>query len=151
MTLKLAYFVSSVLVAFSLTSCATSDPSDDFSFDYSSADIETFNGFWEGRVDCRFASGFEPAAWVIISDGRDEFGFGNRMALAGSGFELPGSLYADLNLQNGKIKWSGELKPWRKAEKEMPISFRGHWREGKFKLQGHIDSKSCSGVITKKL
>lgn len=149
MTVRLVYFISVVFLAITLTSCATSDPSDNFSFDYSSAEIGTFNGTWEGHVDCRYANGFKPALWVNISNGRGEFGFGNRMALAGSGFELAGSLYADLDLQNGKIKWSGELKPWRKAEKKMPISFRGHWRESKFKLEGRIDSKNCSGVITK--
>ena len=150
MAVKLVYFISAVFLAISLTSCATSDPSDDFSFDYTSAEIGAFNGIWEGHVDCRYANGFKPAVWVKISDGRGEFAFGNRMAPAGSGFQLVGSLFADLDLQNGKIKWSGKLIAWQGGDK-LPTSFRGYWRDTKFKLKVSIGSKNCSGVITKRL
>ena len=154
MTAKLIGFMSAVFLAISITSCATSDPSDDFSFDYSSAKIGAFDGIWEGDVDCRYASGFKPKVWVKISDGRGQFAFGNRLAPASSWAHLAGSLYEDLDLQNGKIKWRGKLQPWAKAEgsvPKMPISFRGHWRESKFKLKGRIDKNNCSGVLTKKL
>ena len=144
MTVKLAYFISAVSLAISLTSCATSHPSDDFSFNYSSAEIGDFNGTWKGRVDCRYADKFKPLAWVKISDGRGEFGFGPGSA---TGFNF-GSLYADLDSQNGKIRWSGKIKPSHNAKK-MPVSFSGHWRESYFKLEGRIDSKNCSGVLTK--
>jgi len=139
MTVKLAYFISAVFLAISLTSCATSHPSDDFSFDYSSAEIGDFDGTWKGRVDCRSASGFKPFAWVKISDGRGEYGFGPSTA-TGLNF---GSLYADLDSQNGKIRWSGKIKR-SYNEKKKSVSLSGHWRESYFKLKG-----SCSGVLTK--
>lgn len=104
MAVKLFYSISAVFLVILLTSCA-SDPSKEFSYDYSTAEIGTFDGFWEGRVDCRYADGFEPRLWVKISKARGEFAFGNRNALAGSGFELEGSLYADLDPQNGRIRW----------------------------------------------
>lgn len=142
MAVKSNHFIWAAFLAILLTSCATSDPSDDFSFDYSSAEISDFNGYWGGRVDCRYANGFEPLTWVRIVDGRGEFGFGNRYAAWS-----PESLYSDFDSQNGKISWHGELVPWNTGDK-MPISFRGHWRENKFKLKGRIGKKSCSGVIT---
>ena len=152
MTVKPICFMSAVILAISLTSCATSDPSDDFNFDYASAEIGTFDGIWEGDVDCRYSNGFKPEVWVRISDGRGQFAFGNRLTPAGSWAYLGGSLYADLDLQNGEIKWRGKLQPWAKADggvPKMPISFRGHWRESKLKLKGRIDKSNCSGMITK--
>ena len=152
MAQKQSFFLVGIL-AFSLSSCATSDPYDGFSFDYSSAEIGVFDGIWDGRVDCSHL-GFMPGVWVKIRGGRGEFGFGNRLAMPGSSAQLSGSLYADLDLQNGKIKWSGRLQPWTRADNkpvpEMPVSFRGQWREDKFILKGRIDKINCSGLIPKR-
>ena len=148
MAVKFLYSMSAVFMTVLLTSCA-SDPSKEFSYDYTSAETGTFDGFWEGRVDCRYSNGFEPRLWVNISNARGELAFGNRNAVAGSGFKLEGSLYADLDPQNGKIRWGGSIQPYRTTGKQ-PVSFKGQWMQDKFYLQGRIDQKGCSGVINKK-
>ncbi|MGI9318678.1 MAG: hypothetical protein ACR2QW_15220 [bacterium] len=143
MSIKHEYLISAVILAVSLCSFAARSSSDDFEFDYSTAEIGDFNGFWKGRVNCGNVLGFKPWAMVKISDGRGELGFGG-----GGNFTL-GSLYADLNLQNGKIKWKGKLKPWATTKQKMSIKFKGYWMADNLKLKGRIGSYSCSGVITK--
>jgi len=134
-----------LLLGVLLSSCASSEPNDDLNFDYSSVESNHFNGYWEGRVDCRYASGYEPLPWVRIRDGRGEFGFGK--GVAGIGYSLE-TLNADFNSQNGKIGWRGKLKPWGSADK-MAISFKGQWQDKKFKLKGKIGNQSCSGALNK--
>jgi hypothetical protein len=46
MPIKPNHPVSAVLLAITLASCATSNPPDDFSFDFSSAKTSDFDGHW---------------------------------------------------------------------------------------------------------
>jgi hypothetical protein len=141
MRAKRGYLIAVIVLAISLTSCATSDPADEFVFDYASAETGDFNGFWRGRVDCGDVLGFEPFTMVKVASARGELGFG------GGGVFTLGSLYADLDVQNGKIKWSGRLKPWATSRKEMSIAFKGQWMGKQFRLKGRIGSYNCSGVL----
>ena len=147
MAVTFSKYICSVFLAISLASCATSDPSDDFSYDFSSAKIADFNGFWEGRIDCKYANGFKPTAWVRLRDGRGEFGFGKQTY--GFGSTSLGSLYDDFDAQDGEISWRGELLPWRNTKDKLSVSFSGNWRDSKFKIKGRIAKKSCSGLLRK--
>lgn len=143
MAVKPWRFMFAIFLAISISSCATSDQSDDFVFDYSSAEVGDFNGTWKGRLNCGKAIGFKPYATVEISDGRGQFGFGGEL-----NFGL-GSLHADLDLQNGKINWAGQLKPSFDAKEKSSVSFNGQWRRDNFNLKGRLGSSSCKGVLAK--
>lgn len=136
--------VGALIVTVMLSACASGDLSDGFSYDYQSAQITDFNGSWEGRVDCKYDNGFKPLAWVRISDGRGEFGFGK--ASAGFGHATLGSIYDDFDASNGSISWRGNIVPWQTGEK-MPVSFKGQWMQDKFRVAGRIARSNCSGVL----
>lgn len=147
MATKFFYMANVVLLTVVLASCATSDPSDDFSFDYSQVEISHFNGYWEGRVDCRYADGYMPLPWVRILDGRGEIGFGK--GVAGIGFTLD-TLSSDFDPENGQVSWQGEIlidQAW--GSKKRPVSFRGRWRDRKFELKGTINKRVCTGALNK--
>lgn len=140
MDVKYGFLLSAAILMISFSTYAASDST----FDYSTAEIADFNGLWKGRVNCGNVLGFKPWATVKVSEGRGELGFGGE-----DNFAL-GSIYADLNPKNGKIKWKGKLRPWATTKQKMSIKFKGFWEGDDFKLKGRIGSYYCSGVITKK-
>jgi hypothetical protein len=142
MEVKHRFLLSAVILVISFSTNAASDSSSDFVFDFSSAEISDFNGFWKGRLNCGKVLGFKPWVMVKVLEGRGELGFG------GEGNFALGSIYADLSPKNGKIKWKGKLKPWVTAKQKMSIKFKGFWKRENFKLKGRIGSYYCSGVIT---
>jgi hypothetical protein len=137
MAVKLKYLTSSVLIAIFLTSCA-SDPSEKFSFDYSTAKVSDFDGRWEGRVDCKYEGGkYKQLAQVDIQNGKG--------ALAHYG-DRDRHVNSELNLKNGKISWQGK---WLRLgdQSTQDFSAKGQWMGNRFKLSGRRGTASCSGVL----
>ena len=137
MAIELKYLASTALLAIFLASCA-SDPSDNFSFDYSSAKISDFEGRWEGIIDCKYQGGnFKQQAQVDIKNGMGALAhYGNRGR----------HVNAEFNPQNGKIKWQGEFtRPGNLSSQKFSV--KGQWMGSKFYLKGRRGIASCSGIL----
>jgi dienelactone hydrolase len=131
--------VCASLIVLLLASCAANNPSDNFNFDYTSAKISDFNGFWEGPVDCRHQDGWKPHTVVEIKNGVGKLSnFGNWGV----------SVTADLDIASGKIKWVGTYDN-HEGNSHRPFSLKGQWMKGKFALNGSRgNSWNCSAVLS---
>ena len=135
MATKPGHIAYAVLLSVSLASCA-SNLSEGFSYDYASAEVSDFNGEWFGKVDCKYASGYLIPVAVRISNGVGEL----------SSFSNPGKKQtADLDLQDGKIKWTGNFT--KISGNSGLFSLNGQWREKQFRVQGRRGTFACSGEL----
>ncbi len=137
MATKPEYLALTLLLSVLIVSCA-SDLSEGFSYDYPSAKVNDFNGAWFGKVDCNYANGYLINTSVRISEGVGElYHFSNR------GIKET----ADLDLQNGKIKWTGNFV--KISGHDATFGLNGQWRGNRFRVQGRRGTFSCSGELKK--